>query len=285
MTITGHTRVLALLGSPVTHSLSPQMHAGWIADHGLDAAYVALPLEAKGVEATVRALRGVGFHGANVTVPFKEAAARAADWHDQAVLDLGAANVLRWHEGELYAGNTDAPGFVAALNEQAPAWKEKVQRALVVGAGGAAKAIAYGLAKEGVAHIDIVNRSPARGAETATAVAPAAVAIAARSWDELEAAIAEADLIANATTLGMSGKDAFDWPLAGAKDTAIVADAVYAPPETHLLAKARARDLLTVDGLAMLIHQGALAFDRWFEITPDTAKARERLLAILAERA
>ncbi len=285
MTITGATKVLALFGSPVTHSLSPQMHAGWIADHGLDATYVALPLEGKGVEATLRALRGVGFHGANITVPFKDAAARAADWHDQAVLDLGAANTLRWHEGELYAGNTDAPGFVAALDEQTPTWKVSVKRALVVGAGGAAKAIAYGLAKAGVEHIDIVNRSAARGAETATAVAPSAVSVAARPWGELEDAIAEADLVANATTLGMTGKDAFDWPLGRAKETAIVADAVYAPLQTDLLIAARARGLATVDGLAMLIHQGALAFERWFEIAPDTVKARERLLAILAARA
>jgi len=284
MKITGRTKVLALFGNPVTHSLSPQMHAGWIADHGLDAAYVALPLKANGVNDTMRALRSVGFYGANVTVPFKEAAAKAADWQDEAVIDLGAANMLRWHEGDLYAANTDAPGFIAALDEQAPAWKQTVKRALVIGAGGAAKAIAYGLAKAGVAHIDIVNRSAFRAMDTAKAVAPSAVSIAARAWAELEDAIAEADLVVNATTLGMAGKDAMAWPLARAKETAIIADAVYAPLETDLLRLARERGLTTVDGLAMLIHQGAASFHHWFEITPDTAKARERLLAIIGSR-
>jgi len=284
MIITGRTKVLALFGNPVAHSLSPQMHAGWIADHKLDAVYVALPLEAKTADATIKALKGVGFHGANVTVPFKDAAAAAADWQDEAALDLGAANMLQWHDGDLFAANTDAPGFVAALDEQAPDWKARVKRALVIGAGGAAKAIAYGLAKAGVAHIDIVNRSVARGAETATAVAPSAHSVAARPWSELGAAFAEADLIVNATTLGMVGKDRAEWPMDQAKDGAIVADAVYAPLETDLLRLARARGLDVVDGLAMLIHQGALSFQRWFEIAPDTKKARERLMAILGAR-
>ncbi len=284
MSITGKTKVLALFGNPVAHSLSPQMHAGWIADHKLDAVYVALPLDAKTADATMKALKGVGFHGANVTVPFKDAAAAAADWQDEAALDLGAANMLQWHNGDLFAANTDAPGFVAALDEQAPDWKGRVKRALVIGAGGAAKAIAYGLAKAGVTHIDIVNRSEARAAETATAVAPSAVVVAARPWKELSAAFAEADLIVNATTLGMVGKDRADWPMDHAKDGAIVADAVYAPLETDLLRQARARGLDVVDGLAMLIHQGALSFQRWFEITPDTTKARERLMAILGAR-
>lgn len=284
MTVTGKTRVLALFGNPVTHSLSPQMHAGWIADHGLDAVYVALPLEAEGVDATMEALRRIGFHGANVTVPFKEAAAKAAGWQDETVLDLGAANVLRWEKGELYAGNTDAPGFIAALDEQAPDWKASVERALVIGAGGAAKAIAYALAKAGVAQIDVVNRSRPRAVETVAAIAPHAAATQARPWHELEAAIAAADLIVNATTLGMVGKDRMTWPLEGAKPTAIVADAVYAPLETDLLRAARRRNLRTVDGLAMLIHQGALSFQRWFEIAPDVGAARARLLAVIGSR-
>lgn len=284
MTITGKTKVLALFGNPVAHSLSPQMHAGWIADHGLDAVYVALPLEAKTAEATMKALRGVGFHGANVTVPFKDAAAAAADWQDEAALDLGAANMLQWHEGDLYAANTDAPGFIAALDEQAPGWRDRVKRALVIGAGGAAKAIAYGLARADISNIDIVNRSVQRGAETATSVAPVAKSIAARTWDELGAAFADADLIVNATTLGMVGKDRADWPMDQAKAGAIVADAVYAPLETDLLRLARARGLDVVDGLAMLIHQGALSFQRWFGVAPDTTKARERLMAIIGAR-
>ncbi len=280
MTITGATKVLAILGNPVTHSLSPQMHAGWIADHGIDAAYVALPLAHDGVTEALRALRGVGFHGANVTVPFKEAAASAADVRSTDVEALGVANTLHWKDGTLHAHNTDWRGARRALDEVVPQWTRDVRHAVVVGGGGAARAMAYGVAQEGGPRVIIVNRSLEKARAIATSLGAET-----RDWSDLPAALSDADLIINATSLGMTGAASIDWPLAGAKPTAIVFDAVYAPLETDLLKAARARGLRTVDGLGMLIHQGALAFEIWFGIKPDTAKARERLLAILAARA
>ncbi len=280
MTITGATKVLAIFGNPVTHSLSPQMHAGWIADHGIDATYVALPLAHDGVSETMRALRHVGLHGVNVTVPFKEAAAQAADVRTGDVEALGVANTLHWKDGRLHAHNTDWQGARRALDDAFPDWARDARRAVVIGGGGAARAMAYGIARNGGPRVTIVNRS----LEKAQAIA-GFLSGDARAWSELPATLRDADLIVNATSLGMTGAASFDWPLANAKPGAIVYDAVYAPLETDLLKAARARNLRTVDGLGMLIHQGALAFEIWFGIKPDTAKARERLLAILAARA
>lgn len=278
-TISGATRVLAILGSPVTHSLSPHMHAGWIADHGIDATYVALSLAHDGVRETMRALAQVGFHGANVTVPFKAAAAQAADVRSGDVETLGVANTLQWKDGKLHAHNTDWQGARRALDDAFPDWVRDVQHAVVIGGGGAARAIAYGIAHAGGPRVTIVNRA----LEKAQAIADL-VGGGARAWADLPAVMRDADLIVNATSLGMTGAAPFDWPLGAAKPGAIVYDAVYAPLETDLLKGARARGLRTVDGLGMLIHQGALAFEIWFGVRPDTARARARLLAILAAR-
>ena len=286
MTITGATKVLALFGNPVTHSLSPQMHAGWLGDHGIDATYVALPLANDSIDATMRKLRNVGFHGANITVPFKEAASAAADTRSKEVMALGVANVLHWADGKLHAHNTDWAGARAALDEAIPDWRASVKRAVIIGGGGAARAMAFALAGPDGPQISIVNRSPEKATAIAQLVAPFTGAVAeGLDWVALTGAMAQADLVVNATSLGMAGAAPFDWRLADLKPNAIVYDAVYAPLETELLKAARARGLRTVDGLGMLIHQGALAFEIWFGVKPDTHKARERLLAIVAARA
>jgi len=273
MSISAATRVLAVIGDPIGQSLSPVMHNGWIADHGLDAVYVALRLRSENAEADIRALRGLGLTGLNVTVPHKEAAARAADRSES-----GAANVLRWEDdGSLSAFNTDGPGFLDALSEAAPDWRARVKRVLMVGAGGAAGAIAEALSP----HVDTVhfaNRTFAR-AEAAAAHVRAGRVL---RWDDLERGFGAADLIVQATTLGMAGQESPDWPLALAKPNALCADIVYRPLETAFLRAARDRGLQTMDGLGMLIHQGARAFELWFGLKPDTQKARARLLAALA---
>jgi shikimate dehydrogenase len=280
MSISGKTRVFAVAGSPVAHSLSPAMHNGWYADHGLDAVYVALPVAAHIAVETFDHAFDLGLQGLNITVPFKEAAARAAVSLDPAAAHLEAANVLAPEAGGWRAFNTDAPGFVASLEEAAPGWRDRVETAVVLGAGGAGRAIAYGLQQAGVPRVLILNRDPDRGA-----AAGRRLGLEVWGLDRLAEAFAIADLIANATTLGMGANPAPDWPLAAAHPNAIMADAVYAPLETALLRQARARGLTAVDGLGMLIHQGALAFEHWFGIRPDAQKARARLLATLAERA
>ena len=273
--ITGRTKVLAVLGNPIAHSLSPPMHNAWLDAAGIDAAYVALPIEGD----VFAALPALGLYGANVTVPHKERAAAIATQKDEAVARLGAANVLRFAPEGVAAFNTDAPGFVASLDEDAPGWRARVRTALVMGAGGAARAIAWGLAAAGVPQILVSNRTQARAHEVCAACPGAAP----WPWSSLGDGFAKADLIVNATSLGLAGGSSPDWPIAAAPAHALVADAVYKPLETPLLAAARARGLATVDGLGMLIHQGALAFEIWFGVKPDTKAARTQLRALLAQ--
>jgi shikimate dehydrogenase len=245
------------------------MHAGWIADHGLNATYEAMLLRAPDPAKAIRDLEG--FAGANVTVPHKEAAARAATDFAGAV-----ANTLRWEaDGRISAFNTDGDGFLDALTEVAPDWRAHVKHVLILGAGGGARGIAEAL--KGSGEIAIANRTLARADELARAVGGRAV-----DWRALGDAFAAADLIINATTLGLSGSASPDWPIARAKQSAIVSDIVYRPLETPLLAAARARGLTTMDGLGMLIHQGARAFELWFGVKPDAGKARARLIEALA---
>ncbi len=278
MTISGRTRVFGVVGQPVVQSLSPALHNAWYADHGLDAVYVALPLAATTAEAVFRQFVALGVAGMNVTSPFKEDAARAATKLDPNAKVLQAVNTLAVRGDQLWGFNTDAPGFVAALNEAAPDWLGTVKAAVVLGAGGAGRAIALGLEQAGVDQIILVNRDPVKGKAAAASLGLEFWAI-----DRFVEAFATGDLIVNATTLGMGGGGP-DWPVAAAKAGAIIVDAVYSPLETRLLAAARARGLVCVDGLGMLIHQGALAFEHWFGLRPDTRKARERLILAIAER-
>ncbi len=272
MKISAATRVFAIIGNPVAHSLSPIMHNGWFADHGLDAVYVALPLQSEDPVAAIRALGQFGLSGANVTAPYKETAAKAADAADEVV-----ANTLRWApNGALAAFNTDGAGFVAALTEAAPDWLGRVRRVLIIGAGGAAIAIGKALSPK-VDAVHFINRTRTN--------ADAAAALLANGhslrWEDMEQGFAEADLIVQATNLGLEDGAAADWPVGRCRAAAIVAEIVYRPLETQLLARARSRGLLTVDGLGMLIHQGASAFELWFGIKPDALAARRRLIAAL----
>ncbi len=267
------TKRYAVIGDPVAHSLSPLMHTGWIADHGLDATYEAHLLRS---DDPVTAIRGLTqFAGMNVTVPHKEAAARAAGWADG-----DAANVLRWEpDGALSAFNTDGVGFRDALNEAEPDWQRRVIDVVIVGAGGAARGIAAELSLH-VGTITFVNRTLARAEAAASNLDM--LGARALAWNELERAFASADLIIQATSLGLSSGGAPRWPVEACRPHTMIADVVYRPLETELLHAARARGLATVDGLGMLIHQGAWAFWLWHNIWPDTAQARERLLKALA---
>ena len=271
MNISAATRVYGVIGDPVHHSLSPVMQNGWIADHGLDAVYVALPLKSDDPVAAIKALSG--FAGLNITVPHKEAAAKAAARSEGRV-----ANVLRREEdGSLSAFNTDGLGFIDSLAEGAPDWRAKVRRVLILGAGGGALGIGQALSPF-VDTIHFANRTAARGEQTAAAIPNGRTT----RWDDLERAFGHADLIIQTTTLGMKDQPEMDWPVSLCRPNAIIADIVYRPLDTPLLQAARARNLVAIDGLGMLIHQGARAFELWFGVKPDVARARQRLLATLA---
>lgn len=271
MSITAATKVYAVIGDPVSHSLSPVMHNGWIADHKLDAVYVAIPLKSKDPVAAIRALNG--FAGLNVTVPYKEAAAKAAACSEGSV-----ANVLRREEDGTFSGfNTDGAGFLDSLAERVNDWRAQVRRVLILGAGGGALGIGQALSPY-VDTIHFANRTASRADQTAAAIPNGRT----MRWDDLERGFGNADLIVQATTLGMEGQEEMVWPVSFCRPNAIVADIVYRPLDTALLLAACERKLQTVDGLGMLIHQGARSFELWFGIKPDTAKARERLIVALA---
>lgn len=268
--ITAKTALYAVLGSPVRHSLSPILHNGWIADHGLDAAYLALDVTAD----ALAALGALGLSGANVTIPHKEAALAAAQRVDPFAARIGAANTLRiTPDRRLEAYNTDAPGFLAALRAGAPGWSASAP-AVVLGAGGAARAIVVALSDAGVGDIRIVNRTADR-AQAVAALAPGARVLA------LEAALEGAGLVVNCTSQGLKGDTPLTLDLAPALAEAVVFDTVYAPLETTLLASARAQGRVGVDGLGMLIWQAALAFEIWFGLRPDVDAARARALAAI----
>jgi shikimate dehydrogenase len=271
MSITAATKVFAVIGDPVSQSLSPVMHNGWFADHGLDAVYVALQLRSDDPVAAIRALNG--FAGLNVTTPHKESAAKAAAHRQSEV-----ANVLRREEdGAFSAFNTDGEGFLDSLSESAPDWRGRVRQVLILGAGGAALGVGKALSPH-VNTIHFANRTAARAEQTASAVPNGRTL----RWDDLGRGFGQADLIVQATTLGMKGQPNIDWPVSACQSNVIVAEIVYRPLETALLRAARERGLVTVDGLGMLIHQGVRSFELWFGIKPDAVKARERLIAALS---
>jgi shikimate dehydrogenase len=292
--ITGKTKVFAVLGDPITHSLSPVLHNGWLRDLDIDAVYVALNLKSADPASLLSQVQNLGLSGANVTIPYKEAAFLAATICDADVAThFKTANVLAVNaSGQLVAHNTDGHGFVQALDEADRAWARGGLNILMLGAGGAARGIALQLClhlskQQGAPQtFTIVNRRGEKAHELASALrAAAACKTDVRTWDDAAACVAAADLIINATSLGMTGQPLLLLPLARARDHAIVADIVYAPLLTDLLKEARARHLRCVDGLAMLINQGALAFEIWFGVKPDRVKARTRLMAHLAGRA
>jgi len=264
--IKGSTKLAGVIGWPVKHSRSPRLHGFWAKHYGIDAAYVPLAVKPEDFDAAVRALPKLGFAGANVTVPHKEAALKLADIVDPSAKRIGAANTLIFHaDGKIEARNTDAFGFGAHLAQSAPTWR-KDRPPVVLGAGGAARAILVSLLDAGVPEIRLANRTRARAENLATEFG---AKIRVVDWDARETALEGAGLLVNTTTQGMDGQPALDIDLARLPADAVVDDLVYVPLETPLLAQARKRGLKTVDGLGMLLHQGRPGFAAWFGAMPD----------------
>jgi shikimate dehydrogenase len=278
MPVSGRTQVVAVIGDPVAHSRSPVIHNGWIADLGLDAVYVALRLTGENPAAHLAGLRTLGFTGANVTLPHKEAALACAGAATAAARAIGAANTLFLSDGVWTADNTDAAGLVDGLVLRAPDWKARGSGVVVLGAGGAARAAVYGLGAAGAGPIKVVNRTLARAQEVSR-LAPGAQAV---GWDELADALVGAGLIVNCTSRGLVGREPLHLDLGATSPDAIVLDTVYTPLETALLASARTQGRVGLDGLDMLVGQAALSFQRWFGVTPDRDRGRARALETLA---
>ena len=273
-------RRACVIGWPVEHSRSPLIHRYWLQQYGIDGAYEKEAVRPEALARFLGSLGAQGFAGANVTLPHKEAALRLAAVADEAARAIGAANTL-WLDqtGRLCASNTDAYGFMTNLNQVAPDWNEARRPVMLLGAGGAARAILHGLLAEGATRIFIANRTRDRAEALAQAFAPAVEVV---DWEDRNRALSSCGLLVNTTSLGMTGKEPLEIDLAALPKDAVVADIVYSPLETPLLAEARARGNRVVDGLGMLLHQAVPGFERWFGVRPEvTPELRAHVAASL----
>jgi shikimate dehydrogenase len=270
------TRRAAITGFPVAHSRSPLIHGYWLKRHGIDGTYERVAVEPASAEAFFRDFAKSGLVGCNVTVPHKEVAAACCDVLDDAAQAMGAANTL-WldDDGRLMGANTDGLGFLGNLDQQAPGWSERCETALVLGAGGAARAIIWALASRGVEKVLVANRTLSKAQDLADRFAPVAKAV---SWDYLADILGRSDLVVNTTSLGMEGQPPLDLDLSPLPVDALVTDIVYAPLVTPLLQAARDRGNPTVDGLGMLLHQAVPGFERWFGVRPEVDDALRSLV-------
>lgn len=263
--IIGTTRLAGIMGWPVTHSRSPVLHGFWLAETGVDGAYLPLSVKPRHIEQALRALPIFGFRGCNLTIPHKQAALSSVDRVEPLARRIGAINtIVVMPDGSLEGRNTDAFGFHENLHEAVPAWNPAAGPAVVLGAGGAARAIVAALSDAGVAEIRIVNRTLARAEAVAGDLSIPKTRITIHSWSEAGAVQRHAGLLVNATSLGMAGEPPLVLDLSPLPPSAPVVDIVYVPLETGLLAAARQRGHAVVDGLGMLLHQGRPGFEAWF---------------------
>jgi shikimate dehydrogenase len=259
-----------LIGWPAAHSRSPLIHRYWLRTLGIEGGYVIEAVPPDEFKDFVLRLSLRGFAGANVTIPHKEQAL-ALSKPDARANAVGAANTLWFDNGELCSTNTDVEGFINNLDASAPGW-DRAEEALVLGAGGAARAVVFGLIERGIKTVHLANRTISRAQALAekfgTNVQPA-------GWDKVGELLPRAGLLVNTTSLGMHGQPPLEIDLARLPDNAVVADLVYVPLQTELLAAAKARGLKTADGLGMLLHQAVRGFELWFGRRPQvTAELR-----------
>ncbi|TPL94072.1 shikimate dehydrogenase [Mesorhizobium sp. B2-3-12] len=275
-------------GHPIKHSRSPMIHGHWLAEHGIDGSYRAIDVAPENFADFLGSLQANGYRGGNVTIPHKEAAFAGVARRDHAADEIGAVNTLWLKDGTLWGGNTDGHGFAANLDDYAPDWASNGP-AVVLGAGGAARAVIHAMKTRGLKDIRIVNRTLARALELRDRFGAGVSAHEVAATAEL---LRDAGLLVNTTALGMQGNEGLPADPRGLPadpallpDHAVVNDIVYVPLETPLLAAARARGLKTVDGLGMLLNQAVPGFERWFGVRPKvTAELRALIVADLAPK-
>jgi shikimate dehydrogenase len=273
--ITGSTPFYGLFGAPVSHSLSPLLHNGWIQEHGFDGVYLGFPIGNDRFEQALEGLFEAGLQGANVTAPFKERAAEACIERSIEAQASGSVNCLVRQENGFSGDSTDGSGFIADLDARAPEWRALSGQIVILGAGGAARSILQALCRQGLGPIALVNRNLERGHQTASTVTDADIAV--HAWADRNRALKGAGLIINATNAGMNHINPMDLDLSETHRDAMIYDSVYAPRATALLASAKAQNRQTLDGLGMLVGQGALAFQAWFGVFPDLKSGLKRL--------
>jgi len=271
-----------VVGFPIHHSLSPFIHRFWLETHGIEGDYQPLEVTRDDFPAFIAQLQDSGFIGGNVTLPHKEQAYQLATHCDGAARAIGAANSLWFDKGVLCASNSDAYGFAKNLDDFAPLWRDG-QTALVLGAGGAARAVIFALIEQGFKTILLANRTRARAQHLA---AHFGAAIKIVDWQEINLVLGTADVIINTTSIGLSGdQTALPLDFTHANPHSIVTDIVYHPLETAFLRAAKHHNLKTVDGLGMLLHQAVFGFERWFGVKPVVEqKLRQLILNKLQDR-
>lgn len=267
-----------VMGWPVDHSRSPALHGYWLKTYGIDGTYERMAVTPDALESALRSLPERGYAGCNLTVPHKEAALAMVDEVSAEGQRIGAVNtIFVTPGGRLTATNTDAYGFITSLRAGAPAYVPASGKAVVLGAGGASRAVCVALLDAGVPEICILNRTPERAEHLAKDLGGR---INVAPWNSREAALTQAALLVNTTTQGMKGQPPLAIDLGALPREAVVTDIVYVPLETPLLAAARARGNVTVDGLGMLLYQAQPGFKGWFGKFPEvTPGLREHVLA------
>ncbi|MFC5069607.1 shikimate dehydrogenase [Flaviflagellibacter deserti] len=267
-----------VIGWPIRHSRSPLIHGYWLRQHGIAGSYEKVAVEPETLDQFVRSIAAGEYLGCNVTVPHKEAVMGLLDEVDETARAIGAVNTIWRDAGRLKGTNTDVIGFMANLDDRAPGWDAGNVNTLILGAGGAARAVIHGLQTRGVSKIRLANRTPQRAQQLAREFGNPVEAVA---WREIDRLLPETNLLINTTSLGMAGSE----PLPDCRGicgrlpkTAVVSDIVYVPLQTELLVEARKAGLRTVDGLGMLLHQAVPGFEKWFGVRPTVTPELRRLI-------
>ena len=269
-------KLAAVLGHPIAQSKSPRMHGHWLQKNGISGDYIAIDIPPAHFNDTLNMLFDVGFSGFNVTIPHKEQALAFADHMSPRAQRIGAANTLvKTDSGDIRADNTDGYGFITNLSTQSETWQPKAGPALVLGAGGAARAILTALLDAGVPKIYLSNRTRARADDLAAEISDLIEVI---DWQDKEDVLPEVFTVVNSTSLGMTGKAALEFDLTNINPHALVTDLIYAPLETQLLKDARARGCEVVGGIGMLLHQAVPGFEAWFGTRPEVDQELEALM-------
>jgi shikimate dehydrogenase len=274
-----HTFIMAgVMGWPVAHSRSPVIHNHWIKQYGLAGAYGLFTVQPNQLETAIRGLKALGLAGCNITIPHKVDAMQYMDWVEPLALRMGAINtIVVQADGALHGFNNDGYGYLQSLREAQPSWQADAGPAVVLGAGGAARAIVVSLIDAGATEIRILNRTRSKAEDLAQEFGQVVTAF---DWSERSDALNNAALLVNTTNQGMHGESALDIDLTQLPTSALVSDAIYIPLETPLLATARLRGNTTVNGLGMLLHQARPAFNAWFGVMPEvTPELKNAIMA------
>jgi shikimate dehydrogenase len=264
-----------VVGWPIEHSRSPTIHRYWLKELGVPGDYDKFAVRPEDFRQFADTIGKDGFLGANVTAPHKEAAFEACDHRTEVAEALGAVNTLWREDGRLWGDNTDVAGFLANLDEATPGWDEQRELAVVIGAGGASRGIIHALVARGFERIAVFNRTQSRAEALAQHFGGSTVAI---PWGDLATELPNADLLVNASSLGMVGQPPLTLDVSALPGRAAVADAVYVPLRTPLIEAAGTRGLRVAEGLGMLLHQAAPAFARWFGARPVVTPALRALV-------